>query len=414
MLRLKNKVDFNFQYRPMRKEEFPRINLCIDLNLDGSKCRQLPEKLQEFNCSPHFTLGCKTKDFDKLKINEIYEKLRTCNLFKNRNVRRRNEYRDKGDLYYLYNGHLCFQFHNDVIKNEIESFKINQTFTFYLPSNDIKIFLSSTRNSLPIDFKRYSFLRKCSLKTNKGEFDCKGLTLTFQKNVILNLKHPFESNCRDYDKNGNQEQCLLDCYTKIFKSRNENNYHLLYDFNEATYLDTNNEVIANYTTCNEQCVEQDCEITHYLLKLSEFNENANEIRFNFERDAQILEAKPLLHFDYLIIIILGLFSNLFGITIFGIFDSVKLILFNSKAKLEQFLNFKFGLDKIRFDKFYKFFLAFVYFLLFSIAIWEAGEKSLKLIETYLKYETVRSDFKEPLNFVKFNIFICFPLGNLKL
>lgn len=408
VIKLKNKVDYNFKYRSLnfKDDEFPKINFCVDLYLNKTGCKQLAEKV-EFRCDLFLSLGCKTKGFEKLKINEIYAKIRTCKIyhkFKNTGSKKKELKPNE----FLYNGHYCFNFDDSLIEEAYKSFQRKNSFSLHLPANELKIFMNSKKNPLPLNFKRYSYVRKCNLKTDSEIMMCQGVDLVFQKRLIYNLKRPFESQCRDYGNGSSREQCLLDCNRKMMGEQNLNNYHLLYNFNESIYLNLNKNEIHNYTICNEQCSEQDCETSFYQLKSSKSNSVLNEIKFIFENDVQILEAKPSFNLNYLMIHVFGLFSNLFGITIFG---SLKSVLSKSKRKLQIWSKRRFRLNQFKFNKYYGLFLIFVYSLLFLIAIWNSVKDSIDLIENYLKYDTIRTDFLAPLSLIKFNLFICFAMFN---
>ena len=405
VLKLKHKVIYTHSFRQLTDQDFPNVTFCLNLYLTSTRCAQLPLK-QAFTCKRISPLGCITKNFHQLTIDQIATKLRQCPLSQARwNLK-------KVTRKYFYNGHYCF-----VEVDTNKNFQKDNDSTEFYQNNainyDAKIYFDHL-GRIPIDFTKYALSHNCYLDSH-SKFRCIGEQLYLEKVIIKRLAEPYESQCKFNERT--REDCLLDCYQAEMKKRNLVDYRLYYELDEKINLNITqlNEdiddarVIPNITNCNEQCLGEDC-VEHYFSVQRNTLLDANKISFYLLNKVRLLEAKPMYTNEYIFVYILGLFGNLFNITVISSLQNLNSFL---KIKSKSYLIDKFKLRPETVESKQNFVGDFVIALTFLIGFLACTYQFVNLFHKYRKFEFIQSSFIEnPIENERITITVCFNLAGL--
>lgn len=284
------------------------IDICYPLFLDYSDCYHIEnfgtydendskKVFQKINFTCDFKnnrITCVTKGFKKLKIGEVIEKFKGCNLSDLESVEIETG-RPIGLSYEYYYGYICVK-HKFSVQNRNETSKI--TIKSNQKQNEFRAFitLNLTYEDGLYRTKRTQFInRKCWKEENENE--CtetnKKIFLEMSLYSAKNLQHPYATNCLD---RGNKTQ--NDCYEECVKEK-KNFYHLTYYEKDNFSLEYDrqdaNQVLKE---CGDACNQEDCQILGlyldnlFIRPIAENEENGSIIVLLDKIDFR-LEAMPL-------------------------------------------------------------------------------------------------------------------------
>lgn len=405
ILELRNKVSFKHQFRATKKGDVPITTFCIDLNLRSTRCLDLPVKLK-FNCSrPAYSFGCLTKDFHLLTIKEMDKKLGKCSL-----TLKNTQYDTPIMKKYFYNGHYCLVLRDSKFNRNLKF--VDDYLKFFestIGHYEAKIFFGERTNKfmIPVDFSRHSFIRRCITKNNL--IKCRGLSIFLEKIVVKTLEHPYETDCRASDLS--REQCFLECNKNETRKLNLNHYRLLYETDENVYLNISeliddaydDQLFPNFTICNERCSKKDC--TEYFFEIRDAGViDFDSLNFHLLNKVRIIEAVPLVSSEYILIYLLGLFGNLFNVTLI---KSVENLVLNIRAMINFFLVSKINLRNAKALRKQNLFWKFIIYLAFAIGTIVCVTELFKLFKAYFEYNYIQSDYTEnPIENERITVTIC--------
>lgn len=412
IVKIKNKVTYYHRLENATESDYPIFTFCSDLFLASTRCPLMKRK-REFSCRPSLPLGCISKDFHRMKVNEIATKLRSCEYSPSKSKNRVGIVRD-----YLFNGHYCAHMQEGKPKKTLENYL---EFTQSINKFEAKLFVNTQDRTkkggyrVPFDFSKYLMMRNCHIDWNRNKHDpsiCNGFVLHLQKFKIIRLPPPYETDCTHYQ--GSREDCLFDCYRSELR-KSSNDYRLFYDLTEAIYLNVSEPTDQlyeesrrqNLSVCNELCSKKDCVEHFYSIEKGELNGNA-VIKLLLNNDVKVIEAKPSVTNESIMIYVLGLFGNLFNI---AIITSIQNLFKNLKSKIKQFLSGRMDEEKATSRQNFIEHFIFVLTTVFGIVIFI--HQSAYILQDYFKYEIIKLEFLTLPKFDKLSVTACFPMKTLE-